>query len=69
MIDTVENDAKYLIMKRGVYYRPNNAGYTGIKDEAGRYSLDEISMRYHLSWKMKRLIIPQIASRIINKPI
>ncbi len=46
MIDTVENDAKYLIMKRGVYYRPNNAGYTGIKDEAGRYSLDEISMRF-----------------------
>lgn len=27
----------YLLMKRGLYYRPNDCGYTGIKDHAGRY--------------------------------
>lgn len=31
----------YLIVKRGLYYRPNGQGYTGIKDNAGRYALDE----------------------------
>ncbi|MCF4166375.1 hypothetical protein L2U69_12030 [Zavarzinia compransoris] len=28
----------YLLMKRGLYYRPAAQGYTSIKDEAGRYS-------------------------------
>lgn len=28
---------EYLLVKRGLYYRPNNAGYTGLKSEAGRY--------------------------------
>jgi len=28
----------YLLMKRGLYYRPDAMGYTGIKDHAGRYS-------------------------------
>lgn len=28
----------YLLMKRGLFYRPNAMGYTGIRDEAGRYS-------------------------------
>ncbi|AXK43961.1 hypothetical protein [Erythrobacter aureus] len=27
----------YLLIKRGLYYRPDNAGYTGLKKEAGRY--------------------------------
>lgn len=27
----------YLLEKRGLYYRPDNAGYTGIKEHAGRY--------------------------------
>lgn len=31
----------YLIMKRGLYYRPNSCGYTGIRDNAGRYTLAE----------------------------
>lgn len=30
-------DARYLLVKRGLYYRPNNNGYTGIKEHAGRY--------------------------------
>jgi hypothetical protein len=32
---------EYLIVKRGLYYRPDNCGYTGIRDHAGRYSLAE----------------------------
>lgn len=31
----------YLLVKRGLYYRPNSHGYTGIKDYAGRYTLAE----------------------------
>lgn len=31
----------YLIEKRGLYYRPDAAGYTGLKEEAGRYSFEE----------------------------
>lgn len=27
----------YLLMKRGLYWRPDSAGYTGLKREAGRY--------------------------------
>lgn len=29
----------YLILKRGLYYRPDGAGYTGLKSEAGRFAL------------------------------
>lgn len=28
----------WLIIKRGLFWRPNGCGYTGIRDEAGRYS-------------------------------
>lgn len=28
----------YLLMKRGLYWRPGGTGYTGLKREAGRYS-------------------------------
>lgn len=31
----------YLLMKRGLYWRPNSQGYTGIKAEAGRYTEQE----------------------------
>lgn len=27
----------FLLVKRGLYYAPNNQGYTGVKDRAGRY--------------------------------
>lgn len=30
-------DDRYLLVKRGLYYRPDNRGYTGIKEYAGRY--------------------------------
>lgn len=31
----------YLIVKRGLYYRPNGEGYTGVRDNAGRYTYAE----------------------------
>ncbi|EPR09804.1 hypothetical protein M527_06660 [Sphingobium indicum IP26] len=34
---TVEQGDRFLLVKRGLYYRPGNQGYTGIKDRAGRY--------------------------------
>lgn len=30
---------QYLLVKRGLYYRPNNSGYTALKSDAGRYPL------------------------------
>ena len=44
----MQNDVKqvdrYLKMKRGLYYRPDNQGYTGLKSEAGRYPYDPASL-------------------------
>lgn len=40
----------YLIMKRGLYYKPNGNGYTGIRDHAGRYSQDEAQSHEVSSW-------------------
>lgn len=34
-------EGHYLLVKRGLYYRPNRCGYTGVKSEAGRYSESE----------------------------
>jgi len=31
----------FLLVKRGLYYRPGGCGYTGIKEQAGRYRKDE----------------------------
>ncbi len=33
----------FLLVKRGLYYRPNNQGYTGIKENAGRYHESDAS--------------------------
>lgn len=30
-------ERKFLLIKRGLYYRPDSMGYTGIKEYAGRY--------------------------------
>lgn len=40
-------EAQYLIIKRGLYYRPNSQGYTGLKDEAGRYPMDRAESITH----------------------
>ena len=36
----------YLIEKRGLYYKPEGKGYTGIRDEAGLYSLEEVAAHF-----------------------
>lgn len=36
----------YLIVKRGLYYRPKAQGYTGIRDYAGRYTLEEVAVHF-----------------------
>ncbi|MEL6758192.1 MAG: hypothetical protein AAFP81_17305 [Pseudomonadota bacterium] len=35
----------YVLIKRGLYWRPNASGYTGLKTEAGRYSEKESAER------------------------
>lgn len=35
------SEAMFLIEKRGLYYRPDAKGYTGLKREAGLYSFDD----------------------------
>lgn len=54
----------YLIMKRGLYYRPNGAGYTGIRDHAGRYSKDEAQSHEVSSWGCT----PVIAVKLSEAP-
>lgn len=54
----------YLIMKRGLYYKPNGEGYTGIRDHAGRYSKDEASSHEVSSWGCT----PVIAVKISEAP-
>ena len=29
--------SEFLLLKRGLYYGPNNQGYTGVRERAGRY--------------------------------
>lgn len=36
-----KSEYKYLLLKRGLYYRPNSQGYTGIKEHAGRYRKED----------------------------
>jgi hypothetical protein len=38
--------AKFLIIKRGLYYRPQAKGYTNFKEEAGRFTLEEVAVRF-----------------------
>jgi hypothetical protein len=44
-------ERRYLLVKRGLYYRPENAGYTAIKAEAGRYlqsdAIDGVNYAVH----------------------
>lgn len=35
----------WLVVKRGLYYKPDDCGYTGIRDHAGRYTHDEAKAR------------------------
>ncbi len=41
-----DRDDVFLIMKRDLYYRPNAQGYTGIKEHAGRYTLEQVAAMF-----------------------
>ena len=43
----IAGDDKYLILKRGMYYRPNAQGYTSNPGEAGRYTLAQAVFHTH----------------------
>ena len=40
-----EREERFLLMKRGMYWRPNACGYTYQKSAAGRYSKEEAESR------------------------
>lgn len=42
MTSTLTRDDGWLLLKRGLYWRPNSSGYTGVKSEAGRYRFMEV---------------------------
>lgn len=35
---------QFLIEKQGLYYRPDAAGYTGLKSDAGRFTFEEAAL-------------------------
>ena len=44
-VDT-STEAVWLIMKRDLFYKPNGSGYTGVRKNAGRYTLPETAVRF-----------------------
>lgn len=46
---------QWLLIKRGLYYMPNDCGYTGIRDHAGRYTAEEARARLGSGVTMTRL--------------
>lgn len=45
ILEKPETEELWLVMKRGLYYRPNDRGYTGLKEHAGRYTYEEAKKR------------------------
>lgn len=45
--EVAKTKREFLLIKRGYYYRPNAAGYTANRDEAGRF--DEVYADSHVS--------------------
>lgn len=39
-------EPKFYIIKNGMYYRPNRAGYTSAISEAGVYTLEEVALSF-----------------------
>ena len=41
--------AEFLLVKRGLYYGPDNCGYTGVRDRAGRYHESDASPEHGIT--------------------
>jgi hypothetical protein len=44
---------RFVVLKRGFYYRPDFKGFTGILAEAGRFSLDEVATLTNINTTME----------------
>ena len=42
----MSDEPRFLLVKRGLYWRPNGKGYTGLKSEAGLYTLEDAAMSH-----------------------
>jgi hypothetical protein len=58
MTDTREGPERFLLMKRGLYYQPNSAGYCGAKVQAGRYTEQEVAV-YRQNARDEVTVIPE----------
>jgi len=47
-----KKDTGWLLLKRGLYWRPDSMGYTAKKSEAGRYHYDEAKHRINAGVSM-----------------
>ena len=47
LIAPVSTDKLYVVIKRGLFWRPEDKGYTAKIEEAGRYTKDEALSRCH----------------------
>ncbi len=50
----------YLLLKRNLYERPNHMGYTGIKDNAGRYSR-EVALKHEDHYGLGHVVHESVA--------
>jgi hypothetical protein len=55
---------KYLLLRRGLYWRPNSQGHTALKSEAGRYTEDEALSRTHDGRPPTIMVLEKDASSI-----
>jgi hypothetical protein len=47
----MSTDKLYVVIKRGLFWRPNDMGYTARIEEAGRYTKEEAEIRCHEVWQ------------------
>lgn len=45
--EATQEDREYVVLKRGLFWRPNDQGYTNVFNEAARYTREEAMERCH----------------------